>query len=87
VEGYLIGLVELIVTLITVLLILNALSSFVLDPYHPARQFLNRMAEPILRPFRGLMPAVGMFDFTIMVALIVIQILGQLVVLLIRTAF
>jgi len=87
VEAYLIGLVELIITLITVLLILNVLASFVLDPWHPARRFLNQLAEPILRPFRGLLPPVGMFDFTIMLALIVIQILGQLVILLIRTAF
>ncbi len=86
-EAYLIGLVELIVTLITVLLILNVLASFVLDPWHPARRFLNQLAEPLLRPFRGLLPPVGMFDFTIMLALIVIQILGQLVILLIRTAF
>lgn len=86
-EAYLIGLVELIITLITVLLILNVLASFVLDPWHPARRFLNQLAEPILRPFRGLLPPVGMFDFTIMLALIVIQILGQLVILLIRTAF
>jgi YggT family protein len=87
VEGYLISLVEMIVLIITVLLILNALSSFVLDPWHPARRFLNQLAEPILRPFRGLLPPVGMFDFTIMLAIIVIQVLGQLVVLLIRSAF
>ena len=86
-EAYLIGLVELIITLITVLLILNVLASFVLDPWHPARRFLNQLAEPVLRPFRGLLPPVGMFDFTIMLALIVIQILGQLVILLIRSAF
>lgn len=86
-EAYLIGLVEIIVLIITVLLILNALSSFVLDPWHPARRFLNQLAEPILRPFRGLLPPVGMFDFTIMLAIIVIQVLGQLVVLLIRSAF
>jgi YggT family protein len=87
VEGYLVGLVELIVTLVTVLLILNALASFVLDPWHPARRFLMQLAEPILRPFRGLLPATGMFDFSIMIALIVIQILGQIVILLIRSSF
>jgi YggT family protein len=87
VESYLVSLVEMIVLVITVLLILNALSSFVLDPWHPARRFLNQLAEPILRPFRGLLPPVGMFDFTIMLAIIVIQVLGQLVVLLIRSAF
>jgi YggT family protein len=87
VESYLIGLVELIVTLVTVLLILNVLASWVLDPWHPARRFLNQLAEPLLRPFRGLLPPTGMFDFTIMIALIIVQVLGQVVILLIRTAF
>jgi YggT family protein len=87
VESYLLGLVDLVLTLITVLLILNILASYVLDPYHPARRFLNQLSEPILRPFRGLLPPVGMFDFTIMLALIVIRILGELIKLLIRSSF
>jgi YggT family protein len=87
VEAYLIGLVDLIVTLITVLLILNILASYVLDPFHPARRFLNQLSEPLLRPFRGLLPPAGMFDFTIMIALIVIRVLGELLKLLIRSSF
>jgi YggT family protein len=87
VESYLVGLVDLVVTLVTVLLILNVLASFVLDPFHPARRFLNQLAEPLLRPFRGLLPPAGMFDFTIMIALIVIRVLGELLKLLIRSSF
>jgi YggT family protein len=81
-------LVELVVGVITVILILNALISFApLDPWHPVRRFLNQLAEPIMRPFRGLIPPVGMFDFSIMLALIVIQLLGQLLIVLIRSSF
>jgi YggT family protein len=88
VENYLVTLVSIIVQMITVLLIVNALLSFApLDPWHPVRRFMNQLTEPILRPFRGLMPPVGMFDFTPMIALIVIQILGQLVILIIRSSF
>jgi len=88
VASYLIGLVNLVVNIITVILILYALMSFMpLEPWHPARRFLAQLAEPILRPFRNLIPPVGMFDFSIMLALFVIQILGQGVILLIRSAF
>jgi YggT family protein len=88
VEAYLITLIEIIVGLITVIIIINALISFApLDPWHPVRRFLNQLAEPILRPFRNILPPVGMFDLSPMVALIVIQILGQLVIVLIRSAF
>ena len=87
-QGYLVSLVNLIVTLITVLLILDALISFApIDPWHPVRRFLDQMAEPIVRPFRNLLPSMGMFDFSIMIALIVVQILGQILIVIIRSAF
>lgn len=87
-EAYLITLVNLIVGLITIILIANALISFApLDPWHPVRRFLNRLAEPILRPFRNILPPVGMFDLSPMVALIVIQILGRIITILIMSAF
>ena len=76
------------VNLISIVLILHALMSFApIEPWHPVRRFLDQIAEPIIRPFRGLIPPVGMFDFSIMVAIIVIQILGELVKIMIRSAF
>jgi YggT family protein len=88
VQSYLIGLVNLIVTLVTVLIIANSLISFLnLEPWHPVRRTLNQMTEPILRPFRNVLPPVGMFDLSPLIALIVIQVLGQLVVLIIQAAF
>ena len=86
-EAYLVTLITWIVNIITVVLILSALASFVLDPWHPARRFLNQFSEPILRPFRNLIPPTGMFDFSIMVALIVIQLLAQVLILIIRSSF
>jgi len=78
----------MIVNLISIVLILHALMSFApIEPWHPVRRFLDQIAEPIIRPFRGLIPPVGMFDFSIMVAIIVIQILGELVKVMIRSAF
>ncbi len=87
-QNSLIAIVTLIVNLITIVLILHALMSFApIDPWHPVRRFLDQIAEPFIRPFRGLIPPVGMFDFSILVALIVIQILGELVKIMIRSAF
>lgn len=76
------------VNLLSIVLILHALMSFApIEPWHPVRRFLDQIAEPIIRPFRGLIPPVGMFDFSIMVAIIAIQILGELVKVMIRSAF
>lgn len=87
-QSYLVGLVNLIVTLITVLIILNSLISYLnLEPWHPVRRALNQFSEPILRPIRNVLPPIGMFDLSPLIALIVIQLLGRLVVLIIQAAF
>ncbi len=87
-ETSLLALVTMLVNLVSIVLILHALMSFMpIEPWHPVRRFLDQIAEPIIRPFRGLIPPVGMFDFSIMVAIIVIQILGELVKVMIRSAF
>jgi YggT family protein len=80
--------VDVVVQVTTIILILHALMSFApLEPWHPVRRTLADIAEPIIRPFRNLIPPVGMFDFSIMVALIVIQLAGQLLKIMIRSAF
>ena len=87
-ETSLLAIVTMFVNLLSIVLILHALMSFApIDPWHPVRRLLDQIAEPIIRPFRGLIPPVGMFDFSIMVAIIVIQILGELVKVMIRSAF
>jgi YggT family protein len=88
VETALLAFVSMAVNLVSIVLILHALMSFApIEPWHPVRRALDQIAEPIIRPFRGLIPPVGMFDFSIMVAIIVIQILGELVKVMIRSAF
>ncbi len=87
-ERSLISIIDIIVSTVSIILILHALMSFApLDPYHPVRRTLAQVAEPIVRPFRNLIPPVGMFDFSILVALIVIQIGGELLKAMIRSAF
>ncbi len=52
----------------------------------PVSQFLNQITEPILRPIRQVLPKMGMFDFTPMIALIVLQIIRPILVNLLLTA-
>ena len=86
--NYLSLLIQMVVNIITVVLILNALMSFApLDPWHPARRFLNNLAEPLVRPFRNLIPPAGMFDFSVMVALIAYQLAGRILIALIQSSF
>ena len=87
-QSYLISLIRLVVDLVSILLIANALISFTpLEPWHPVRRTLNQLAEPILRPFRNILPQTGTIDFSPMVALFVIWILGQILIVLVNSAF
>ena len=80
--------IQLAVQLLSLVIILHILMSWVqLEPWHPVRRFLDQLVEPILRPFRNAIPPVGMFDLSPMVALIFIQVLGQILIFLVAQAF
>jgi len=55
------------------------LSFFAYDSYSPLMQFLMTVTEPVLAPIRRLMPAGGAFDFSPIIALILIQAVEALV--------
>ena len=55
------------------------LSWFRVDPYHPAIAFLYQITEPVLRPLRNVIPPLGMLDISPIVALILMDIVRQIV--------
>jgi YggT family protein len=59
--------------------------SYFLDPYHPVRRGLDRLVDPMLSPIRRVVPLVGMIDFSPLVLIILIQIIGGLLVRLLFT--
>jgi YggT family protein len=48
--------------------------------YHPVVEALNAVTEPILGPIRSILPRMGGFDFSPMIAIILLQFIGQAVV-------
>jgi len=53
------------------------LSWFPIDPRNPLVTVLYEVTEPILAPMRNVIPRIGMMDITPLVAIILIQIIGQ----------
>jgi len=45
-----------------------------LNPYTPAAPVLNALTRPFLRPLRRFVPAVGNFDLTPLVLVVVVQV-------------
>ncbi|MBU0478242.1 YggT family protein [bacterium] len=70
-----------ILTILTWIIIIRALISWVNpDPYNSIVQFLYRVTEPILMPIRKILPAMGGFDLSPIVALIGIMFIRSFVV-------
>jgi YggT family protein len=53
------------------------LSWFPLDPHNPLVTILYEITEPILDPLRRVIPRLGMIDITPLVAIILIQVIGN----------
>jgi YggT family protein len=66
--------------LITLLVILQVILSYFMSPYHPVRQTVDSIVEPLLSPIRRIMPQTGMLDFSPMVLIILVQIVARLLI-------
>lgn len=56
------------------------LSWFRVDPYNPFMQILYQITEPVLEPFRRVIPPIGMIDITPIVALLVLRLVQRIIV-------
>jgi YggT family protein len=47
------------------------------SPLNPVRRVVTVITEPVLAPFRRIIPPVGMFDLSFLVAFIVVEVIVQ----------
>jgi YggT family protein len=55
------------------------LTWFNVNPYNPIVRVLDQITEPILAPLRRIIPPLGMIDITPIVALILLQVVEQII--------
>ena len=60
------------------IVIASILLSYFMDPYHPVRQGVDNLVRPLLDPIRRVVPPMGMFDFSPLVLILVIQAVTRL---------
>lgn len=60
------------------LVIIYAVLTFVMSPYHPVRVALARVIEPLLRPIQRIVPTMGGVDFSPLVLIILVQLFGMI---------
>jgi YggT family protein len=62
------------------LVIADSLVSFFLSPYHPVREALDRIVNPILAPIRRIVPLMGMMDLSPLILIILVEILAKILI-------
>ena len=84
-SSYLVNFIGLLFQVLSLAILFRVLISWV-DPTGNMRisQILRDITEPILAPIRNLLPNVGMFDFSPIVAMLLLNALGRLIVTAIR---
>jgi YggT family protein len=78
-------LISLVANILTILVFVWVVASWVLAPYHPVRGALDRIVEPLLAPIRRLIPQTGPVDFSPMILIILIFLLEQVLYRLVRS--
>jgi YggT family protein len=77
--------IQLLATGLTLLILADILVSFLLSPWHPVRRTLDSFVNPMLAPIRRVLPPVGMFDFSPLVLVILIQLAQEVLVTVVRS--
>jgi len=70
---------NILIQIYVVLVIASAILSYILPPYDRIRVTIDRLVDPLLIPIRKMLPTVGMFDFSPLVLLILLQLLQSVV--------
>ncbi|MFP3853023.1 MAG: YggT family protein [Anaerolineales bacterium] len=78
--GFLITLIQVTANILTLIILIDVILSFFLNPFHPLRQTLDTIVEPMLAPIRQFMPQTGMLDFSPLILLILIQLIESVLV-------
>jgi YggT family protein len=78
--------IQMLVSIISLLILIRVLLSWApmagirIDPYNPIVDFLFRTTDFILEPFRRVIPPIANMDLSPIIAMLVIQLVGDIVV-------
>jgi YggT family protein len=69
----LITIINILAEALTWLVIFSVLLSYLMDPYQPVRRTIDSIVEPMLRPFRRVLPLIAGIDWSPVVLIFLIQ--------------
>ncbi len=77
----LIGIINIAFRVLVYLIIARCILSFVRhDPYQPIIRFIYDVTEPVMKPFRRIIPSAGGLDFSPFIAVLAVEVIRVLVI-------
>ena len=78
---FLVHFINILFEVLSLAVLIRILLSWIrIDPYNRFVQMLYQITDPILEPFRRIIPPIGMIDISPIVALLVLQVLQRIIV-------
>jgi len=71
-------LIQIVVQLMTLVVIIHAVSTYIFPPYNSVRIQLDKIVNPFLNPIRKVVPVIGNFDFSPVILIILLQVIEYL---------
>jgi YggT family protein len=68
--------INLLANLLVLLVFVDSVISFFLNPYHLVRNAIDHIVNPLLAPIRRIVPLVGMLDLSPLILIILIEIVS-----------
>jgi YggT family protein len=78
-------LIDLVAQILILLVFVAVILSFFMAPYHPVRMAIDRIIDPLLAPIRRVVPSVGMFDFSPLILMLLIQLVDWVLTSILRS--
>jgi YggT family protein len=73
--------IELIIQLYTFIVLARVLMSWInIDPYSPLARTIYNLTEPLLAPVRNILPPAAGLDFSPIIVILLLQVVGQIVI-------
>ena len=70
--------IDAVAQILILLVIISVILSYFMSPYHPVREAIDRIVEPMLMPIRRVVPLVGMLDFSPLILILLIELIDRI---------
>ena len=76
----LVTIIQALRQIIYILVLLKVVISYFMDPYHPFRQTVDKLIDPLLKPIQQVLPTFGRFDLSPVILILIVEILTSILI-------